>query len=105
MKRLEQFWRNLSKCGVRVRITSAAKSRIASSAEFHPYHIHSRTEHRALNEHAQNLIHKVNLYKSAISYLATLLIEFYETRSRARLTVHMCCLVLFLFFDRRYEED
>ena len=50
----------MNKCGVRVRIVSAAKSQIASSAEFHPYHIPSSllncSKSRTANEHVQNLI-------------------------------------------------
>ena len=59
MNRLEKFWK---KCGVRVRITSAAKSRIASSAEFLPDHTHILTEitemlqEQTANEHVQILI-------------------------------------------------
>ena len=60
MNRLEKFW---SKCGVRVRITSAAKSPIASSAEFLPYHIPlvlteitEMLQEQTANEHVQILI-------------------------------------------------
>ena len=49
----------MNKCGVRVRIISAAKSQIASSAEFLPYHTLSLlkcSKSRTANEHVQNLI-------------------------------------------------
>ena len=48
---------------------------------------------------------QVKLYKSAITYLTTWLINAYETRRKARLTGFICWLVSFLSFDRNYEDE